>query len=237
MVMAYSFGVVEDKLQEAEFFLNLFRKSTPISFESSCYFSAFVSAARSVTFVLQFSLNEIPGFKEWYEKAQEKLKADSLAPYFVEIRNNLQKKGINPLNNVPIEHLRQHLSRQLKGQGCSHVLVLPYFESRQPTILTDAVEASTTYFKLLVSLIFDVYLEFRTAVDPRWYYTEENFQAASRTFEDAIGELGFPPAWASATPPGLDGWRALRALQSPCQLNRIFDRYLGKTIADPDDTA
>jgi hypothetical protein len=74
--MASSFGVVEDKLREAEFFLAQLSKTSRLSFEADCFFSAFVSATRSVTFAMQASLKGVPGFKEWYDIAQKKLKTD-----------------------------------------------------------------------------------------------------------------------------------------------------------------
>lgn len=94
--MANSFQVVEEKLQETELFLDLLKSSNPRSFENRCYFSAFVSAARSVTFTLQFSMHGVSGFKDWYSGVQESLRADALAPHFVGIRNEIQKKGSEP---------------------------------------------------------------------------------------------------------------------------------------------
>lgn len=91
--MSSSFGVVEDKLREAEFFLAQLRGTSRVSFEANCYLSAFVSATRSVTFAIQASLKGVPGFKDWYESAQKQLKTDPLAPFFVEIRNEVVHKG------------------------------------------------------------------------------------------------------------------------------------------------
>src|SRR4051794_32192708 len=98
--MSSSFGVVEDKLREADFFLSQLRNSPLIGFEANCFFSAFVSAARSVTFAMQASLTGVPGFKEWYQGQQTRLKTDRLAPLFVEIRNEVIHTGVNPLNCV-----------------------------------------------------------------------------------------------------------------------------------------
>jgi hypothetical protein len=113
--MASSFGVVEDKLREAEFFLSQLRDTSRLSFEAHCYFSAFVSAARSVTFAMQGSLKGVPGFKDWYDSAQKQLKTDPLAPFFVEIRNQVVHTGTNPLNRVSPDRLRDDLARQLHG--------------------------------------------------------------------------------------------------------------------------
>lgn len=234
--MAHSFGVVEEKLQEAEFFLVALRDARPGSFDSRCYFSAFVSAARSVTFALQFSLKDVRGFDEWYAAAQAQLRADPLGPHFVEIRNDLQKKGLNPLNQVSIDHLREHLFDVLTRSASAHFLVLPR-ASDGDTAVTDALRASTDYFVALVSLVFRAYERFKTAVDPRWYFTQPNFEDQGRTLEDALMEFGFPPGWFAGSPSGPEAWRALRAQQPLCPLNPVFEKYLGMRIEGPDDAA
>ncbi len=93
--MAQSFGIVEDKLREADFFLDQIRASNPLSFEARFYFSAFVSAARSVIMALPVTMSGVEGFRLWYRGVQDQLKADPLAPLFVELRNESIHKGVN----------------------------------------------------------------------------------------------------------------------------------------------
>jgi len=233
--MSQSFGIVEEKLLEAEFFLGQLRSSERFSFEARCYFSAFVSSARSVTFALQKTLNGVEGFAEWYEHARGELRADALAPYFVEIRNDVVHKGVNPLNQVTLAHLCEDLARQLHKGNHSHVLVVPSPEAGSGTRIADAIEACHDYCTSLVALIFDCYDRFRTVVDPRWYFTHDNFVSDGRTLDDALAELGFPPGWTSGAPEDENAWRALRRQQPCCQLNGIFREYLGRHISDPDD--
>lgn len=233
--MAHSFGVVEDKLREAEFFLNELRRTSRHSFKAMCFFSAFVSAVRSVTLAMQASLKGVPGFAQWYEDARERLKTDPLAPFFIEIRNEVVHTGINPLDQVTLDHLREYLARQLYLRDRSHVLVLPGPRISDTTILVDAVHACTSYFVSLVSTVYDCYAQFKTVVDPRWYFTEENFSAMNRSLEDAVAELGFPPKWATSMPQGPDAWKTLRVQQPACQANNLFERYLGRIIPDPDE--
>jgi len=233
--MAHSFGVVEDKLREAEFFLDRLRTSDPLSFDAQCYFSAFVSAARSVTLALQRSLSGVDGFDSWYGIARDQLKTDPLAAFFVEVRNDVVHTGTNPLNRVTLEHLREHLSGQLHQQKRSHVLILPDPDGADSTVLVDAVRVSALYFTSLVSVIFDCYQRFKRVVDPRWHYTEENFDGIGKALEDAVAELGFPPAWAACSPARTDAWRVLRSQQPQCQINDLFQKYLGRQITDPDN--
>ena len=114
--MAQSFEVVEAKLREAEFFLNQLSGSSRLSFDAQCYFSAFVSAARSVTDALRATMSGIADFEQWYRGVQAGLKADPLVPLFVEIRNNSVHRGLNPLNRVTLDHLREdHSTRCTSG--------------------------------------------------------------------------------------------------------------------------
>jgi hypothetical protein len=200
--MASSFGVVENKLREAEFFLGQLRDTNRLSFEADCYFSAFVSATRSVTLAMQASLKGVPGFNDWYESAQKRLKIDSLAPFFVECRNEVVHTGTNPLNRVSPDHFHDDLALQLHGDHRGHVLVLPDAQRRDSTVLVDAVEACEQYFTSLVSVVYECYSEFKTVVDGRWYFTEANFNSLGKTFEDALVELGFPWTWTVGMPMG-----------------------------------
>jgi len=229
--VARSFGIVENKLRESKFFLNMLETSVPPSFEADCYFSAFVSACRSVTFALQASLKGMPNFDVWYAVAQQSLKTDPLAPLFLEFRNEVVHIGENPINRVSLDHLAEHLSRQFNGQH-SHVLVLPGSDSDNSQ-LVDAVVTSNAYFTSLVGIIYDCYDNFRTVVDPQWYFTEENFISSGRTIRDAVVELGFPETWCDAVP-SEDAWKAIRSQQTSCLVNDIFEEYLGKTIPTPD---
>ena len=233
--MAYSFGVVEDKLLEAEFFLKRFGATRVLDTEARYYFSAFVSACRSVTFALQKSLSGVDGFDAWYELAREQLKADPLVPYFLELRNQLVHTGINPLNQVDDKYSRERIARQLRGDW-SHVLVVTDHRGDNTYGLTDAVSASTDYFKSLVRVVFECYMRFLATVDARWYFTEEHFRAEGKTLGDAMAELGFPVDWLKAVPKGreAEAWRVLRSQQPACQVNVLFERYIGENVPDPD---
>ena len=234
--MAHSFGLVEEKLREAEFFLEQFGATGPLNAEAPYYFSAFVSACRSVTFALQASLNGVSGFDPWYESVRDQLKTDPLAPYFHEVRNGVVHTGINPLNQVGVEHLHEYLSRQLSDSNRAHVLVVPSPYGTGSGDLVEAILASTNYFKSLVGIVFACYRRFLTIVDARWYFTEAHFRSMGKTLGDALAELGFPPGWLKGVPGGEgEAWRVLWSQQSPCQINDLFEKHLGQRITDPED--
>lgn len=83
--------LVEEKLLEAEFFMRRFRRASP---DTANYFlNAYLSAARSVTFLLQKELAYVPGFPDWWNAQRTTLGADMVARFFLELRNFSQKAG------------------------------------------------------------------------------------------------------------------------------------------------
>ncbi|MGH6662572.1 MAG: hypothetical protein ACREB6_13620 [Rhodospirillales bacterium] len=92
-----SFHLVAEKIDEADYFLARMQEHVA-EFEAFRFnYSAFASAARSITFILQSVMHDVAGFKDWYAKRQAALKADPVASFFVEARNNVLKTGINPI--------------------------------------------------------------------------------------------------------------------------------------------
>lgn len=235
--MSDSFGLVENKILEAEYFLGKLQESRHPSFEASCLFSAFVSASRSITFSVQAVMKGVDGFEDWYEGARNTLKSDPLAKHFVEIRNDVVHMGRNSLNQVTLEHLRESLSRQLHFHDHPHVLVIPDATRDGRSTLAEAVPACKAFFTSILSIVFECYFVFRTAVDPRWYFTEANFLGKGKTLEDALTELGFPSSWSPSSVSDSVAWKVLRGQQPPCLLNPMFKKYLGRVIAHPDEEA
>jgi hypothetical protein len=95
--MTRSFGLVDYKIQAAEYFLlELMRLGKQVNFAAAQFCaSAFVSAARSITFAMQASLKGHPEFESWYESRQQALKTDSLAKFFHNFRTVTQHIGVN----------------------------------------------------------------------------------------------------------------------------------------------
>ena len=182
-------------------------------------------------------MSGVSDFQSWYSSARVTLASDPLVAFFKEVRNDSIHKGLNPLNQVAAEHLQEHLASQLTQVNWKHkphVIILPDLGQQGSTILADAVYASETYFKSLLKIIFECYERFKCQVDPRWYFTRDNFLSMGRTFNDAVAELGYPSAWAEHAPEGEGRWRVLRQQHPPCQINDLFIEYLGVWINDPD---
>ncbi|QEL65543.1 hypothetical protein OTERR_20670 [Oryzomicrobium terrae] len=88
---------ISEKLKEADFFLRQMTRSHGNIEELNYYFSAFVSAARSVTFVLQYVGSVVEGFDSWYADVQSRQRSDKVAKYLLEARNESQKTGAQPI--------------------------------------------------------------------------------------------------------------------------------------------
>lgn len=83
--------LVEERLMETDFFVRQLMRARP---DTVGYFlNAFLSAARSVTFLLQKELAHVSGFRQWWEAQRLVLSADTTARFFLELRNFSQKEG------------------------------------------------------------------------------------------------------------------------------------------------
>jgi len=74
------------KLGEAEHFLELMKEHLDDDIRFSYYFSAFLSAARSITFHLQKQYSSYANFSDWYYPYQEEMKDDKELKYLHELR-------------------------------------------------------------------------------------------------------------------------------------------------------
>lgn len=84
--------LVEERLLEADYFARrLCRQADSDRFGYEL--NAFLSAARSVTFLLQKEMAKVPGFASWWAEQQDRLRSDRAARFFVDLRNFSQKAG------------------------------------------------------------------------------------------------------------------------------------------------
>ena len=83
--------IVEERLLEADYFVGRLRRSVP--YHLSYNLNAFLSAARSATFLLQKEMANVPGFAPWWEVRRAELGADAAAKFFLALRNFSQKEG------------------------------------------------------------------------------------------------------------------------------------------------
>lgn len=87
-----SFLLIEERLLEAEHFADKLDKVHGVEFGYEL--NAFLSAARSVTFLLQKEMTKVEGFNDWWkEERRRRLSENSAAKFFLELRNYSQKEG------------------------------------------------------------------------------------------------------------------------------------------------
>ncbi|MBW4423328.1 MAG: hypothetical protein KME50_02395 [Nostoc desertorum CM1-VF14] len=180
------FYLVVDKVAETDYFLDMLKNKQDSYQEFKYIFSAFASAARSITFCLQAVMSKYPGFNEWYPQQQEKLKSSNLAKYFVELRNQVQKTG-----NIPITH-----SGFFGGQPLE--IVYSYrFEFAKDLNVKDIPDGEVlqlchNYFTEVLEIICKCYRKFDVYVDPRIIFTMRGLEKLGWSIEDLEEALGFP---------------------------------------------
>lgn len=223
--MSRSFGLVDEKLAEADFFLEKLASSGFNFFEARCYFSAFVAAARTVTFSLQGVMADVDGFRDWYARQQDALKKDKLARFFHNARTESQHLGISPVN-AGTTRRGQDGASEVRFHFCSGLLGQPLADIPEE----DVVSACRRYLTTIVGVLHECYRRFGTVIDPDQYYTLENLKRLGLTLENVEEELGYPRGWTALGPGGdEDRLRLLRREISPADVDWLFEKYLGKS--------
>ena len=85
-----------EKLQEAKYFLQRMEDEQADRDAFKYNLSAFLSAARSVTFYMQKEFARAPDFEEWYATEQEAMRRDPVMPFFLDARNRTLKQEYVP---------------------------------------------------------------------------------------------------------------------------------------------
>ncbi|MGA9364557.1 MAG: hypothetical protein WBW16_09340 [Bacteroidota bacterium] len=219
--MPGNFDFVDDKLREADFFLERLRDTGSDFEHARFYFSAFVSASRSVTFVLQSVLADVDGFKSWYAEKQNALRAEPLAKFFLEVRNEVQKRGSNPLSSLS-STVSADQTRKIE-----YYFIYWFGESPKGLPDLDVATACEQYLTVLARLVYQCYRDFGSTIDPEQYYTLENLARLGLSVEDVLeSELGFPRQWASS----IDPEQVLRQIRDNApkpDVDDLFLKYLG----------
>jgi len=221
--MPRSFGLVDYKVKEAEYFLLRIKDAEYDFFGVQFDAVAFTAAARSITFAMQSSLKGVEKFDEWYELKQAEMKSDPLAKFFNDFRRVSQHIGENAVVGA-----RTDQSGTVFLFGASPELkVVPEM---------DVASACEQYYKSVLEIVYECYLEFATLINGQWKFTQEHFSSIGLTIEDAEEELGLPRGWSGVS--GLEEqvrWKYLRMEADGCQIQQQFEGWLGKRAPHPDD--
>lgn len=224
-----SFGVVESKVFETEFFMEKIENCMEYS-ECSFYLSAFLSASRSITFALQSSMSDVVGFTEWYLTQQEKMQKSQLCNFFKLARNESQKIGVCHITGGSCRKkedgtlvIKHYLHSFIEENGSI---------SRPPEELKehDLYSLCKMHFLFLLEIVHDCFQSFGPIIDPAQYYTLENMKKLGKTIEDIEESMGFPRGWTSLG--GNDEssselrMKMLRSEQPQFPMHLFFSKYL-----------
>ena len=223
--MGRSFGIVEQKIEESDFFLTKLEetiKYAPFDFEPQYYLSAFASATRSITFTIQASISDLEGFDSWYKEHQNRLRQNKLAKYFLEARNLSQKIGYYLIGGA-----KSFKDEYGKSKEKHYFQV---FSSKQLEYVPeeDVLTCCKEYYKTLLIVVLDCYKVFGYQIDPELYFTCENLIKTNKTIEDFEEQAGYPRGWTENL--GLDINQRVELIRNhhpKPTIDWIFEKYLG----------
>jgi hypothetical protein len=120
------------KLEEAKFFLDQLAPNYGKEKKFDFYLSAFISAARSVTWVMRAEYSDAKGWEEWFESLEPSKEETSLLKGTTEVRNRAQKyEPLQTMTQLRVEGLKipdadlprvtEALARSSTGQLPAHV--------------------------------------------------------------------------------------------------------------------
>ena len=174
--------LVEEKLLEAEYFGRRLRLlAAP---ESDYELNAFLSAARSVTFLLQKEMDRVSGFSTWWTKRQKVMQRDDAMRFFKDLRNRSQKRGRVSLVGTP--------RRQTDG---TQVWVYRFLGNDEgvPTslIYRDVVDCCLEHVAKLAAIVLEFTNEFPFQACYRYAMTPEGLESLDFDLSDALTFFGF----------------------------------------------
>lgn len=219
--MNHTFDTVDDKVAEAEFFLQRMAESGTDMFAFKCYLSAYLSASRTTTLALQ-QFKSLPGFDAWYEPHRDRLKSDPLAKFLLEARNSHVHGGPHPVSSGRF------------SMGEAH-----YFFAKDLSSVNspseDVLSTCRSHFITLLGIVYDCYVALGVHIDPQQHYTKEHFDLQGRTIDDAELEvLGWVRTSLIEEGYDRDGrWHELRGQLGECGINNLFFSYLGHATPQP----
>mgnify|MGYP001191713187 CR=1 FL=1 len=175
-----------EKLQEAEYFLAGMTRTNGLEYKFNL--NAFLSASRSVTFVLQKSMSNVSGFDDWYRNRRTEMRADSAMAFFVELRNISSHEG-------PVSMVGASLPEP------------PYWTYRfagnreaVPNVLIgqDVAKSCAAYLTKLAKLLQEFAAAFPYDCCITSALTPDGIRVLRYSLEDVCGVLGLPSGFLEA---------------------------------------
>lgn len=181
---------VEERLLEADYFARRLGRlrGEPWGYE----LNAFLSAARSVSFLMQKELAHVDGFAEWWELQRVQLRADRAARFFLELRNFSQKQGrVSVVGSGGRSGRRLHWTYCFAGNSEP---VPPELRGR------DVAHCCREHVAKLASLVLRCMEAFPHHCCPALALTPAGVDALELSLEDVEEALGFPRGFTDLGP-------------------------------------
>ena len=180
-----NYASVGEKLKEADFFFEKMKLSERSIDELNFYFSAFVSSARSVTFVMQYVGSDLEGFDVWYAQIQQGLRENKIAKFLLEARNEHQKRGVQPIASGSVVKLPEGQEKLLH--------FFTYIGSEPPAEVPalDAITVCAIHMGTTTALVKKFYESFSS----QFHIPSQSIETSLRYFSELSRELcklGFP---------------------------------------------
>jgi hypothetical protein len=189
--------LVEERLLEAEYFLKRLRLQSEMhrfGFE----LNAFLSACRSVTYLLQKEMSGAPDFASWWARQQEKLKTDGAASFFAKLRNFSIHEG-----RVCLVGSARHRNGMLRWS-------YRFARGKEPVptelLHRDVAECCRQHLAKLATIVLGCSEEFPFATCPKKALTPTGVRSLGITIEDVEETLGVPRG-CTAVPASSDALR------------------------------
>ncbi|TXN26494.1 MULTISPECIES: hypothetical protein [Methylobacterium] len=187
-----------EKLREAEHFLGRLAFAGGLEFQFEL--NAFLSASRSVTFLLQCAMAKVPGFADWYGAQQTSMKSDAAMRFFVELRNISQKQG--PVSFV---------GGSLQNGGWTYRFVGRPHAVPEDLVGKDICACCASHLSKLARLLAECANEFPFQSCPGRAFTVEGMNALKYDWRDAEEAAGLPPGYTQVS--GIPAAEMLRLLR------------------------
>lgn len=181
---------VEERLMEAEYFARRM-SDLPDSASLGYELNAFLSAARSVTFLLQKEFSATEGFKAWWGADRAKLANDEAALFFLELRNFSQKEG-----RVSVVGTRSD-DRKWRFMFAGTVEPVPAV-----LLNRDVADCCLEHLGKLAQAVLRFAEAFPFQSCPGRALTPEGVAALGLCLDSVEIALGFPPAFSAVRPEG-----------------------------------
>lgn len=178
--------LVEERILEAEYFLKRMARERGGPFGYNL--NAFLSAARSVTFLLQKEYSKTDGFAEWWSLEQAKLAADSAARFFLELRNYSQKEGRISLVGTAEARVGRRASWSHRFAGTAKAV--------PPVLLNrDVVDCGREHLTKLAQIVLRFSDRFPFYSCPSRALTPEGVKTLGIDLDDIDAAHGYPRGW------------------------------------------